>query len=263
MADESTHVSFSQLSMILKCGEQYRRRYLLGEKIPPSGAQSRGWCGHKANEYNFRQKIESALDLPSEEVIQIFIDEWEKEKFNISFSADELQDKSASTVLGEFKDSGVALVKLYHKEQSPLVFPKSVEAEFTVEFQGDFPPLVGRIDRINVDEIIEEDKFVGKTPPEDDALTDVQLTCYNLAYQHLTGKQPAGLRKRFAVDLKIPKTVVRESPPRGQDDIARFLLRLQKAMEAIKAGMFLPAAGGVWWCSKKWCGYYSSCCVRP
>ena len=34
------HISFSSLSMFLKCGEQFRRRYECGEIIPPSAFRS-------------------------------------------------------------------------------------------------------------------------------------------------------------------------------------------------------------------------------
>ena len=57
------HISFSSLSMFLKCGEQFRRRYECNEIIPPSASLARGTCGHKSLEANFRQKIETREDL--------------------------------------------------------------------------------------------------------------------------------------------------------------------------------------------------------
>ena len=257
------HVSFSQLNMILKCGEQYRRRYVQGEIIPPGAALTRGKCGHRAIEKNFRQKVETTIDLPKDEVVQTFVDEWEKEKFGIAYTMEELDGDSPSVVEGKFKDSGVALVGTYQDAHAPLVQPVTVEDKFRVNFHGDFPPLDGVFDRITKDGFVEDDKFVSKSPPADDAVTDVQLTCYDFGYRVKFGKPPAGLRKRFAIATKTPKADVREAPPREQEQLDRFLFRLERAMEAIRVGMYLPAPGGAWYCGKKWCGFYESCKVRP
>jgi hypothetical protein len=54
----------STLNMAFRCGEQFRRRYLLGEIIPPSIAATRGTALHKANEVNLRQKVATQVDLP-------------------------------------------------------------------------------------------------------------------------------------------------------------------------------------------------------
>jgi hypothetical protein len=260
MAD---HVSFTQLNMILKCGEQFRRRYVQGEIIPPTASLTRGKCGHRALEKNFRQKVETDADLPREEVVQTFVDAWEQEKYGIGYTEEELAGASPSVVEGKFKDSGVALVGKYHEDQAPLIHPVLVEEKFRVNFHGDFPPLDGVFDRITREGFIEDDKFVSKSPAADDAIFDVQLTCYDLGYRVKFGKPPAGLAKRYAVATKTPKTEVRECLPRKQEQIDRFLFRLERAMEAMRTGLFLPAAAGSWWCSRKFCGYYETCKVRP
>ena len=253
------HVSFSQLNMLLNCGIQYDFRYVQGIKIPPAAAVIRGACGHRTNERNFRQKIESRIDLPKEEILATFSDEWEKGKYGIAWREEELAGDSVAKAEGKWKDSGIGLIGKYHEEQAPLVQPVLIEEKFRVEFHGDFPPLDGIIDRITEDESVEDDKFVGKTPPEDDALKDVQLTCYHLGYRAKFGKDPKALRKRFAVDLKTPKTVVREAPPREKAQLDRFLFRLEAGMKSIKSGIFLPAANGSWICSERWCGFFFLC----
>lgn len=249
--------------MLLRCGEQYRRRYIQGEKIPPPGRVIRGRCGHEATAYNFVQKVSSRQDLSEDAVLTAFVDAWDSAKYEIAWAPEELDGESPKKAEGRMKDSGIKLVSLYHKEQSPQVQPTVVETSFEVEFYGDFPKLVGVVDRITEEGSVEEDKFVGKTPPEDDALGDIQLTCYQLGYQMKYGEPPTKLRKRFAVDLKMPKTVIREAPPREQTQIDRFLFRLELAMKAIRQSIFLPASNDAWVCAPKWCGYYQTCKVRP
>ena len=258
------HISFSQLSMYLRCGEQYHRRYILGEKIPPSGALVRGKCGHKALEANFRQKIESRKDIKKKEILSVFSDEWKRalSEEEVAWTPDELDGNSPKKAAGKMKDSGIALVSIYHKEQSPQVQPIEVEQEFRVDFDDGFPPLVGIIDRVTEDYAVEDDKFVSKSPSAFDMITDVQLTCYQLGYQIREGKPPIRLRKRFAISTSTPKSVCFEIIPRNKEQMDRFLNRLQAAMGGIRKGVFLPAANDSWACSERFCGYWSTCKVR-
>lgn len=249
--------------MLLRCGVQYEFRYVKGKVIPPSAALVRGTCGHRANEMNFRQKIESRADLPADAVLSAFSDEWDKRKYEIAYSEEELGGDSPSKAEGKWKDSGTRLVSIYHAEQAPLIQPVSVEEKFHVDFEGGYPALDGVIDRETEDGAVEDDKFVSKTPPEDDALTDVQLTCYDFARRVTKKAPPKMLRKRFAVDTKTPKTVTREAPPRDEETIARFLRRLEAMMAVREKGMFIPAANGSWWCSARFCGYWNICSYHP
>lgn len=258
------HISWSQLNMLVRCGEQYRRRYREGEIIPPSAALVRGSSCHKGTEKNYRQKVETKVDLPIGDVLDEYNDQWERRKYEIAWHEDELQGETPSKAEGKWKDSGVRLLQVYHRQQAPLVDPLLVEQKLEINFHGDFPKVVSIIDRITTDEVIEDDKFVSKTPSLTDAFDDVQLSIYDLAFRTNAGRPPKGLRKRFAVDLKKePKTEVREAPPRDQATLDRLLLRLERAIEAIRKETFLPPQGGVWWCSPRFCGYWATCRVRP
>ena len=62
------HVSASQLSMYCKCGEQYRRRYVEGEIVPPGVALVSGKSVHKAREIDLKHKMATGEDLAVEAV---------------------------------------------------------------------------------------------------------------------------------------------------------------------------------------------------
>jgi hypothetical protein len=249
--------------MLLRCGEQYRRRYIQGEVIPPSASLIRGSCGHKALEKNFRQKVLTRNDLPFEELQDTFSDHWDKEKYGIVLREDELDGDSPVKALGRFKDSGVALLNCFHREASPLIQPVHVEDKFEIRFDGSFPPVIGVIDRIDEGDEIGEVKFVGKSPPKDDVNHDIQLTVYDLGHRQKYGRPPKKLRKQWAVDLKTPKTVSQEAEPRSQETIERLMWRFQSVINALEKGVFLPADAGSWACSEKWCGFWSTCKYRP
>lgn len=259
------HYSFSQLNMLLRCGEQYRRRYIEGDVVPPGGNLARGKHAHKTCEVQFKQKIETRETLPSAQMVDLFSDEWEKGKYEIALTEDELAGRSVTAALGMFKDSGVRLVRAFHSEVAPTIDPAHVEDKFTISFEEEgIPDLIGIIDLADVADVIYDEKFSGKSPSADDILYDVQMTTYDLGYRVKYKKRPSALRKVTTVDLKSgPKIVTQETTPRDDATLWRSLNRLKKAHEAIQAGNFLPAPNGVWWCSPKFCGYFATCKVRP
>ena len=258
------HYSFSQLNMLLRCGEQYRRRYVMGERIPPSGNLVRGKCCHKTCEVNYDRKIKMGEYGSPEEMADLFATEWNTNKYDIAYTPEELEGRSISVVEGTFKDQGVRMVKEYHGTFAPTVVPRKTEEKFTVEFEEDIPPLVGILDLIDDRDVVIDNKFVGKSPVMDDIASDAQMTMYDFGFRVAEKRKPAALKKAFCVALKTStKMVVQEAPPRDDDTIHRMLQRLKTAHGAIKAGNFLPAANGAWWCSKRFCGYWTTCKVRP
>lgn len=256
------HISFSQLNMLLRCGEQYRRRYILKQIIPPSGSLMRGRCCHKAEEKNFQHKITQGEFLDAGAVREAFAHEWEENEGNIGWQEDELDGNSPKKASGMVKDSGIRLIEVFHREQLINCNPVEIEKEFEVEFEGGYAPMVGRIDRIDEGGIIAEMKFVSKSPVAGDIISDVQMTAYNVGYISALRQEPKKLIKQFAVNLREPKTVIQECPPRSQEQISRFLRRLEYAMTAIEKGVFLPAANGSWVCNPRFCGFYNSCVCR-
>ena len=257
------HISFTQLSMLLRCGEQYRRRYDNGERIPPSGNLIRGRCCHKAEADNFAARIKTKKYLPTEAVLDLYSDEWEQNKGQIAWQQEELDGKSPKKAAGQMKDSGIRLIKVFNRQQLINCNPVEIESEFTVEFEGGYKPMIGRFDRIDKHDIIAEEKFVKKSPHSRDIIKDVQMTAYDLGYRAKFGKSPKMLMKQWAVDNKTPKTVIQKCPPRSNEAIQRFLRRLEAAMITIEKGNFLPAANDAWCCNPRYCGYYNSCKVRP
>lgn len=257
------HISFTQMNMLLKCGIQYQFRYVDKKIIPPSGSTVRGSVGHKTAEENFKQKILSQEDMPIEQVVDIYASRWEVEKHSISFTDKELAGSSPKNVIGIFKDSGIELIKKFHEDHSPAVHPAAVEKSFRVEHAGGYPALVGQIDVVDIDDGINEFKFVGKSPIDREIDTDVQITAYDYCFRNEYGRPPSKLIKRYAVANKKPLTKIQEAPARDDETLKRFLFRLERAMLIIKSGIFQPAAIGSWVCSEKWCGYYRLCKYRP
>ena len=72
MADKP-HLSATQLTMYWRCPEQYRRRYLEGETIPPAIALIQGGAFHVGCETNFKQKVGTHEDLPASQIADVAV----------------------------------------------------------------------------------------------------------------------------------------------------------------------------------------------
>ena len=140
-AELGSHLSSTRISMFQRCPEQYRRRYILGEKERPGAALVWGGADHEAHEVNFRQKIGSGVDLPVADVEVAFAEAFDR---RVDEMGDDVQWGTEKP--GELKDAGVLLVGAYHRQVSPSVQPTAVEREFSLEIPGVPVPVIGRMD---------------------------------------------------------------------------------------------------------------------
>jgi len=259
MSDKK-HLSFSQLNMYCRCGEQYRRRYMLKEIIPPGSAAILGSSFHISGKKNYTQKKDTKKDLPVEQVQDIFASDFDVRSKNVLWTPEESQE-GVKKVRGVLKDEGIGLVGVYHKEVAPQVQPVMVEEKINVEFEGFDYDLLAILDLVGTDEIIRDSKTMGKSPNKNLADISFQLTTYSMAYRAKTGKLEKGLQLDCAVRNKVPK-IVQLPTQRTQEDIDRLLERIGRMADGIGKGVFMPAEQGAWICSKKWCGYWDTCKVR-
>lgn len=241
------YLSVSRIKMFLRCPLQYKFRYIDGLIIPPTGSLTLGKSIHSALEANYSQKIESKQDLPAEKVLDLFSDRWEKEAAETIFGEEEKA--------GVVKDTGVKMVTLYHDQISPTIQPRLVEHEFNLNFLNVSYTLKGVIDLVtDAGEIVDHKTSKRSMVPED-VRSDLQLSCYALAYRSLFGEPEHGLRFDVMVKTKEPK--LQQIPTtRTKEDIQRFLKIMGFVSKAIQSGTLYP-------CENKqtcsWCGYRGLC----
>jgi len=239
-------ISVTQLKMYLRCSLQYKFRYIDGLKIPPTGSLLLGKSVHSALEGNYKQKIDTKQDLPTAQILDLFSDRWEKELKETVFEEDEKP--------GQVKDDGVKLVTVYHGQISPTITPKYVEKDFELSFSNVSYMLKGYIDLVDNKNVIIDHKTAKRSMSEQDASSDLQLTCYALAYRNIFGAEEKELRFDVMVRNKTPK--IQQIPTnRSQSDIDRFLRLLGYVSMAIEKGIFYPMAN--WMCPS--CGYRDLC----
>lgn len=142
-------LSATGMKMFLRCTEQYRQRYILGSKKPPSLAMLTGRADHQAIEHSMRQKIETWTDLPVGEVVDRYVHVVETEVEEAG-GINELEDRPDVTTWDMARTRGVDGVTKYHRTISPQVQPVEVEEEFSIEVPGLPVPVIGYVDLVAV-----------------------------------------------------------------------------------------------------------------
>jgi len=243
--------------MALRCGEQYRRRYIEGEKIPPAIAMLKGSGVHRGAEHNYRQKMTTREDLAVKEIVDAAVAGFEAEVGKGYILSDDERTEGDEKVRGKATDGVVSLTTLYAEKVSPTIQPVLVEEKIELEIPGADHTLLGILDVADESGWVRDLKTTGKKKMQSEADTSMQLTTYWLAYLAKMGKPPAGVALDVLVEKKVPEAQRLESH-RDASDVA-VLAELFKAVETmLKTGTFTPNTQG-WWCSKKMCGYAAMC----
>ena len=122
----------SSLNMILRCGEQFRRRYLEGEIIPPSVAAGRGTGVHAANKANLLQKIKTRRDLSLADLKDATRDGFVNSfKSGVFIPKEDLGSKDK--LLNEGLEDALRCTKVYQEKVAPIINPIAVEERFEID----------------------------------------------------------------------------------------------------------------------------------
>lgn len=256
--EKKKYLSPTQLDTYARCGEQYRRRYLLGDKVPPGIAALKGRAVHKGAETNWRQKIESHADLSASQIKEASAAAFEDEKKGgFLLTADE-QSQGLQKTLGVALDRTVVLANVFAEKVAPIHQPKLVEETFRIEIPHAPFDISGRLDMMNDKNAISDLKTSGKRKSQSEVDDSVQLTIYSIGGQALTGSPVENVELDVLVDTKEPQHQKLVST-RGRKDFEALVNRINMVTRGIEAGVFTPAVPGSYYCSPRWCGYWSTC----
>jgi hypothetical protein len=260
------YMSWSRISMYLRCGEQFRRVYVMGHRAPPSISLICGSSTHAGAEANYRHRLSHGKLLPTEEVVSIARSKAAEivDKQGISLTGDDLDGTgtSDSKVREHVQSRSEVFTRLHCGSVAPHVRPKLVEHVFRLVTQG-FPfDLVGVLD---LQEEPSEHDPIGairdiKTSGRfDSAMAEKsdQLTLYGL-----WGRQSFGVIPPLMLDLlvatKEPKAYALTTK-RTDADISVLERRIEVVASGLEKGVFLPAPSDSWCCSEKFCGFFTTC----
>ena len=244
-------LSPTSLKTFLTCPQKYEFRHLLYLESRPSVKATIGTSAHKAVEVNYRQKLETRVDVPEDVVVDAFSDTFDNESKMIDHPEEPL---------GKAKDSGVGLVKLYHTGTdaqppvAPRIQPKWVEqsAQFRListhrEGCDRGPtctcgvPFSVTADLVDEEGAVHDLKTTARTPSGGAHL--MQVAGGALAYEVATGDAASDLVIDYLIRTKIPKYHEERWGGPVDAQLKRvFARQVTTAYDMIQAGMF-PASG--------------------
>ena len=254
--------------MYEKCGEQYRRRYIEKQIIPPGISMARGTGVHGGAHENFAQKVKSHEDLSRSKIVDAAVEKFKREIRNgIMLTPDE-ESIGHEKVVATATDSVAGLAGVLADEVVGQYQPIFVEERQRIIIPDSTHDLVARMDLADDQELVVDLKTSGKAKTQRDVDTAEQLTFYALVYKALTGKLPKGVR--FEVLIETPKLkkrsrqIVKETglpltSTRDNAALQTLVHRINAMMRGLEAGVFIPALADSWQCSPRWCGYAQTC----
>lgn len=250
-------ISQSMIGQFLRCPEQFRRRWIENEIIPPGIAARRGTAVHKAAAVNHLQKITSKIDLPLGDLQDAARDEYVRVIKDEGVFIPKEQVPAAKKLMGEGLDSAVNLTALYHRELAPQIQPIMAEERQKIDI-GLPVALHGTIDVVTDTGWLPDLKSASKSKGINEAHNSLQLSFYSGLYFSKFGKWPDKLSLEILVATKEPKLQSLVTT-RDNADWQNLLIRIGFMLAQIDAGLFPPCEPGAWICSPVWCGFYQSC----
>jgi CRISPR/Cas system-associated exonuclease Cas4 (RecB family) len=238
--------------------------YLEKERPPPVLAILKGTGMHAAAETNFKQKLESHEDLPMPDMIDAAVAAFESEiqKTGITLTKPEKAVGQDASIEAAKKDllqfvAGFAVYQAPHYQ--PVELP---ELTVRIPVPRSTHDLLGKIDIIaEIDNKpgrrIRDWKTSKRKKSAVDAAETAQLTFYSAGHQVLFSEPPAdvGLDNLVITSKGVTRQELVEQ--RDKDDFAVLASRLNAMEQGVKAGVFLPAPEGSWYCRS--CVFAQTC----
>jgi hypothetical protein len=284
-------LSSSAIAVYMRCGEKYRRRYIEGEMRPSSLSMHVGTAAHEVERETHRRQMEAKKDaglegltyaqastddkatelgvvlaasvMSTAEAGDLAADEFEKAaEAGFSVPQDtELAELPVAKAKGEAKDAAVRHARAY-APHARTINPLSIERWIEVRPKNSRIVLRGAIDLIDGTwdgaEVVDR-KTSTKTPNQSTASSSIQLSIYAALRYAETRDVPPKLRLDTTVDLKSGTKFVQTATTRSFADVKEVLDRAVQVGRGIAAGAFVPADPEQWWCSAKFCEYYTDC----
>ena len=221
--------------------------YVYELKRPPSIRMVLGQAAHTAAEVNYAQKIDTKVDLPLADTLDVFSTAFD------AGASDAEPDKVESP--GDAKDSGIKSVTVYQQQVAQGIQPVWVEHEGLVHINE--VPYSYTIDLVDDRHRVRDHKYTRRKPQ---GRGDYRLNMigYAMAYRHETGETEADVVLDYMVRTKQPYHYpVASAGPVPDSAIATFANILELVAHAVKEGIFLPTGLTNHACS--WCGYRDIC----
>lgn len=251
------------MSMIERCPEQFRRRYIEGERVPPDLGLIRGRAVDQAVNANLSRRVETGEWQTLEEVADAAAGAVSSETSTQEWTpGDAYEDIPVKEAIGYVTDEVVALSTTHAQDVAPGLRPMLVQATIETEPDSLIPvPLVGVVDLVEANHVLRDLKTRRTSPPSNTADRSTQLTVYSSLYRAV---RPEG-ESKLALDFvwRTAKThkmgTAQQVTERTEDDLVRLSRRFEMAVRLVDAEIFPPTKEDNPLCSERFCGYARTC----
>lgn len=259
MENKKPYLSPSSVEMFCRCAESWRRRYVLGDKIPPGVSLVRGISFHKGVEFNFGQKVNTRQDLPEPQINEVISSSFDDtiKRQGILLTKDE-ENVGKKKVLGQTKDATIRLGSLYRQKSAPEIQPLVVEDSQRIEIPDGSHDILGRLDLVDDQYKIRDYKTSGKKKNQSEIDGAIAMTMYALTFRRKFNRATGGLVWHVMVDKKEPE-IQTLTTERTLEHVDALVARINAVLHGIRVGSFPPCPPGAWWCDSRYCGYHQTC----
>ena len=250
------HRSVSQMNTYTSCPRKYRFAYIDKDiNIMRDNANTTlGLALHKAQEFNYRQKIESKKDLPLEEInafmLNFLMTAFKNNVENPNFFPFKYGKKGTGEAL---MAQASEMLKLHYEQIMVNTQPLFVELPIVLKINGQ--EFLQYIDLIDDQYIIRDLKTSGSRMNESAIDINTQLIGYSIGFRAKFGRKEKGVQLDVIVKTKTPQI----QQLRGETtdtNVARFLESLEQVNRGIENAVFPPVDNPMI-CS--WCDFRELC----
>lgn len=256
--DDGTHLtlptarlSFTQVSMYLKCPKQYYHRYVEGKKSPPGVALVEGSAHHEAFEASNLHQIKTGDPLSGAKAYEVFADTFSDKRKEVEDWGDTTAPGGKATADFVTK-RGKIIQKTFATDVAPDYVPVAAERAMTVSARG--VPLIAYTDMETKLGIFDYKVSKSNSPyfRQGSAESSLQLSIYAKG----SGKSRVGY---IGMLKDKPDQYKLAEATRGPGDWAYAEEIIVGVAKAISAGAFPMCGPEQFLCNPKWCGYWSQC----
>jgi PD-(D/E)XK nuclease superfamily len=250
-------ISQTMINQWDRCPAQFEKVQIEGIRIPPGIAARIGTGTHAGADVNHRAKIITGEDEPLDVVLDAARDGYLHAVVDGGVFVPHEELSSAKQQISDGLDMTVKLARLYRESLAPQIQPRYVEEEIYLA-HPDLPvPFRGTIDVLTKDHWWIDIKTAERKWANGRADHEVQATLYWALVKEKTGKPPS--RMTFEVLTRSKLEHQTNETTRTKEDMDLLVRKTKLIVQAIEAGIFLPAQPGSWICSPKFCGFWWSC----
>lgn len=260
------YLSASSISTFLRCGYQFKFRYVDNIIAPPNIALVQGSAAHSTFENYYNTLLSGGTRMTPEEVKDSGVHFLEEQ---IEKNDVKLEDK----ILDQSRREIEIVSESYIRNVAEEITPVAVEQEVRYELEGCGVEILAYLDLVHEEngaDRLADYKITGKKWNINQLRNSLQFKLYALCtgiedieVHNIvrTTKTPKVFNKLSEEGVREVASNIRILPNKFEIEKEEHFLeeQIEAVAKAISSGIFIPTDPGNWCCNPQWCGYWGRC----